>query len=153
MFSTPKPRQFTYRPRFYDPEKEEWERIKRKYASESESSATATDDTSDPSTTDNEVAYFERRLREMEREERAQASKFGWRDLFRKREMPSFHYTPRFSTADSEAATEPVRQNKTKRKITRRFDMESVEYFKPVPAGKIMLYTLAALLLLAWILL
>ena len=34
MFYTPKPRQFKYRPRFYDPEKERWEALKQKYADE-----------------------------------------------------------------------------------------------------------------------
>ena len=32
MFYTPKPRQFRYQPRFYDPEKEKWEALKAKYA-------------------------------------------------------------------------------------------------------------------------
>ena len=36
MFYTPKPRQFHYQPRFYDPEKEKWEALKAKYALERE---------------------------------------------------------------------------------------------------------------------
>ena len=36
MFYTPKPRQFRYQPRFYDPEKEKWEALKAKYALERE---------------------------------------------------------------------------------------------------------------------
>ena len=32
MFYIPKPRQFKYQPRFYDPKKERWEELKRKYS-------------------------------------------------------------------------------------------------------------------------
>ena len=31
MFYTPKPRQYHYKPRFYDPEREDWELLKAKY--------------------------------------------------------------------------------------------------------------------------
>ena len=32
MFEVEKPRRFHYTPRFYDPEKEKWEALKKKYA-------------------------------------------------------------------------------------------------------------------------
>ena len=36
MFEVEKPRQFHYVPRFYDPEKEKWEALKKKYAAAQE---------------------------------------------------------------------------------------------------------------------
>ena len=36
MFEVAKPRRFHYEPRFYDPEKEKWEALKKKYAIEKE---------------------------------------------------------------------------------------------------------------------
>ena len=43
MFYTPKPRQFRYKPRFYDPEKERWEALKQKYADEQAAKQTLPD--------------------------------------------------------------------------------------------------------------
>ena len=39
MFDVEKPRQFHYVPRFYDPEKEKWEALKKKYAIEQKKKA------------------------------------------------------------------------------------------------------------------
>ena len=162
MFYTPKPRQFHYTPRFYDPEKEKWEALKLKYNEKQ-----ATDNASE--TGDEELAYFERRVSDMEEAEKRKSSKLGFRDLFRKREMPRFNYQPRFSnvgsgqrTADSEQAnnandtliekySDNGRRNH-KIKIRRRFDMGDTDYMKPVSAGKIMLYALLACILLYLIL-
>ena len=117
MFYIPKPRQFKYQPRFYDPKKERWEELKRKYS----------ETPSGDGVTEEEMAYFEQRVRNLERPER---KKLTWKDMFRKREMPKFEYKPRFSTNEQELisetpdnATERVQQYKKEHtKMKRRFD-------------------------------
>lgn len=157
MFYTPKPRQFHYNPRYYDPEREKWEDIKQKYGYSDEDAkrpyvpgveqSPEAEDAGDA-----ELRYFEEKVRAIERGERTSAAKFGWKDLVRRREMPQFHYTPRFQddgTLKEEAAT--AIRPKTKIKIGRRFDFDDEDYMKPMPAGKIMLYALLAAVLLYWI--
>ena len=119
MFYVPKPRQFNYRPRFYDPHKEMLEELKRKY---SDHPAGASQE---------DMEYFERRLREIDGEN--QSSKLTWKDVFRKRKMPKFEYKPRFSserdllddasvepTLNAEEHVEQFKESTTK--IKRRFD-------------------------------
>lgn len=171
MFYTPKPRQFSYKPRFYDPEKERWEALKQKYADERmmrdlEAELMESDhevqevqmDTAD--TTDADLAYFQRRVREVESREREKQRGLTWKDLFRKREMPTFNYTPRFSGSTDSDPAEVTKQgigehiNNFKQrnvKIKRRFDISDTEYMKPIPATRIMLYALLASLLIYWI--
>lgn len=91
LFYIPKPRQFHYQPRFYDPEKERWEALKQKYA----------DETGQKGATEADLEYFEQRVRNLEKPER---SKLTWKDMFRKREMPKFEYKPRFSSDGHEPA-------------------------------------------------
>lgn len=150
MFEVPKPRQFHYAPRFYDPEKERWEALKQKYADEHP----ASDDT-EPTTVDgDDLAYFEERVRQLDRERRQQPQPLSWRDLFRKREMPQFHYTPRFNEDGSEIETAPAMEEPTRRhniKIRRRFDITDKDYLKPVSGGKIILYCFLVCLLIYWV--
>ena len=162
MFYTPKPRQFHYEPRFYDPEKEEWEKLKAKYALKKEVEAKR-EANSTPSNDD--LEYFERKVRDMDRQERQKSSQFTLLDIFRKREMPKFNYQPRFDTAATEenptdatsssmsAEGAAIMQRMRKRKMSRRFDMDDVDYFKPISGGKIIMYVIVAFLLLLWILL
>lgn len=149
LFYTPKPRQFHYTPRFYDPEKEEWEAMKKKYAMKQEAEARA----KQASETESEVDYFERRLKELDRKEKK--SGLGINDLFRKREMPKFNYQPRFANSDAtpeqEKQSAEIAQRIRSRKMSRRFDIEDTEYFKPVSAGKIMLYVMVVVMMLIWI--
>ena len=153
MFYTPKPRQFHYSPRFYDPEKEEWERLKQKYAFRKEQEAKQAAAPADEAPADTELAYFERRVRELDSQERQQKARFSFKDIFRKREMPTFNYKPRFQEGREAAATSPATGTAYKRiKFSRRFDVEDPESFKPVPAGKIFIYIGLVLLLLYWIL-
>ena len=146
MFYTPKPRQFKYRPRFYDPEKERWEALKQKYADEHRAS-------SEPTAVDNddkELEYFQRKVRELDRSER---SKLTWKDAFRKREMPTWNYQPRFASTEEEGTGEHIAHfKKRSMSIKRRFDVSDTDYMKPVPAGRIMLYALLVCALLYWIL-
>lgn len=149
MFHTPKPRQFRYQPRFYDPEKERWEALKQKYADEraAEEAAQNTDNSG------SDLEYFQRRVREINREERHSQGGLTWKDLFRKREMPTFNYQPRFATTEGEGTGEHLQQfKKRSTSIRRRFDIADKDYLKPVPAGRIMLYTLLVCALLYWIL-
>lgn len=166
MFYTPKPRQFHYQPRFYDPEKEKWESLKKKYSDEQKKATQCNvvnvtgniDDTDDGN---KDLAYFEHRVREMDRKERAKHAKLNLSDLFRKREMPTFNYQPRFadnggteqldSTPDTEG--EEVMRRIRKHKIQRRFDITDEDYLKPINGGKIVLYGIAVTLLLLWVLL
>lgn len=157
LFYTPKPRQFQYRPRFYDPEKERWEALKQKYADEKAKAEYA--ETSEHSecsenaeNSDNDnLEYFQRRVRELDREERG---KLTWKDAFRKREMPTWNYQPRFAQSNEEQGTGEHLNAFKKRgaKIKRRFDVSDPDYMKPVPAGRIMLYALLVCALLYWIL-
>lgn len=169
MFYTPKPRQFHYEPRFYDPEHERWEALKKKYADQQEKQAAAGEG---GEASDEDLAYFEQRLKEIEGEEKRKRSKLGWKDMFRKREMPKFNYQPRFSgngaadgaagaAAQSGSVTEGAAANgetpastqyhKRKIKIHRRFDMGDADYMQPVSGGRIMIYVLLVCLLLYWI--
>ena len=169
MFYTPKPRQFHYRPRFYDPEKERWEALKQKYADERmrkellEAGEQTMGDgeaaVTNAASTDADLAYFQRRVQEIDNEEKVKSRKLTWKDLFRKREMPKFNYQPRFQdsgqpTENKEQGTgERIAQFKQSRlSIKRRFDITDNDYLKPVPAGRIMIYALIACLLLYWIL-
>ena len=150
MFYTPKPRQFKYRPRFYNPEKERWEALKQKYADERAAAEAAAAPELEASTSD-DLEYFQRRVRELDRKDRG---KLTWKDAFRKREMPTFNYQPRFASADDEHDTGEHMNEFKKRgsKIKRRFDVSDTDYMKPIPAGRIMLYALLVCLLLYWIL-
>lgn len=157
MFEVPKPRRFHYEPRFYDPEKERWEALKKKHAIQQEMEEAAKDGTESGS----ELDYFERRVRSIDREQRQQAANLSWRDLFRRREMPQFSYKPRFNgenttetTKSSEEVTlsEKYRQPKRQIKIRRRFDISDTNYMKPVSGTKIILYGFLAFLLLSLIL-
>ena len=71
MFEVEKPRQFHYVPRFYDPEKEKWEALKKKYAIEQESAKKkdAEQPTQDKDgDTEDELAYFQKRVRDINQE-------------------------------------------------------------------------------------
>ena len=117
MFYIPQPRRFNYQPRFYDPKKERWEALKQKYADERQGEGVS----------EEELAYFEQRVRNLEKPER---SKLTWKDMFRKREMPKFDYKPRFSGKNAEepseaagtAAERMTQYKKENTKIKRRFD-------------------------------
>ena len=157
MFYTPKPRQFHYTPRFYDPEKERWEALKQKYADEhkmeSDQCSVASDQCSVASD-DRDLAYFQKRVRELDREEKHKG--LTWKDAFRKREMPKFNYQPRFSRlqdGENLGTGEHIAEFKKRGvKIKRRFDVTDPDYMKPGPATRIMLYTLLVCMLLYWIL-
>ena len=149
MFYTPKPRQFRYKPRFYDPEKERWEALKQKYADE-QAAKLALPDSSTAGDPDSELEYFQRRVRELDRSEH---HRLTWKDAFRKREMPKFNYQPRFAGYEEQDTGEHLNSFKQRgANIKRRFDPSDTDYMKPVPAGRIMLYALLVCLLLYWIL-
>ena len=109
MFEVDKPRRFHYEPRFYDPEKEKWEALKKKYAIEQEKQEKqqAKEAEHKEGAEDEELEYFEKRVRDLDREERAQASKMTWKDLFRKREMPTFNYQPQAKGRRTTASATP----------------------------------------------
>ena len=159
MFNTPSPRKFHYEPRFYDPEKEKWEAMKKKYADKREADEKSTN--AEHSETDTKIdnadlAYFENKVRQLDREKRKQNSHMGVQDIFRRREMPKFNYQPRYS---SNSTTEDedgnpvinIRKPSSQIKIKRKFDIADDDYMKPVSAGRIMLYALLVCLLLYWI--
>lgn len=172
MFYIPKPRQFRYQPRFYDPEKERWEALKMKYALEREFAEKKeeleySEHTELSDNSDKDLAYFERRVRDIDREERHSKGGLTWKDLFRKREMPTFNYQPRFSGETPQSCGQlPLKSEqhmqgtgahiaafkKRSIKIKRRFDISDKDYMKPIPATRILLYTMLVCLLLYWIL-
>ena len=165
MFEVEKPRRFHYEPRFYAPEKEKWEALKKKYAIEQEKKASEAADTDkEEGAGDADLDYFERKVRTMDSEKRQRQSKLTVTDLFRKREMPTFNYQPRFSgtttntTAEKkedmpvdDTLTEKYRQAKRQIKIKRRFDISDTNYMKPVSGTKIILYCFIVFLLLSLI--
>ena len=160
MFYTPKPRQFHYRPRFYDPEKEEWEQLKMKYKMQKDAAAADSAEDSAAATfpegntdTDKDLDYFQRRVRDIDRQERLDRQKKTVKDLFRRREKPTFHYVSRFDADGNLLETPPASpKGETKRRIQRRFDnADDWDRFKPVPAGKIITATLLVCLLLFFI--
>lgn len=165
LFYTPKPRQFQYRPRFYDPEKERWEALKAKYAIERELAEkpeilkNVEFSENLESSDDKDLAYFQQRVREIDRKEKRHG--LTWKDLFRKREMPTFNYQPRFSGVESEGKIESGETGtgehiaafkKRNVKIKRRFDISDSDYMKPVPATRILLYVALVCMLLYLIL-
>jgi len=171
MFEVEKPRRFHYEPRFYDPEKEKWEALKKKYAIEQERKEAQEGKMAGSEgkmAGDDDLQYFEQRLKDLDKEERANASKLTWRDLFRKREMPRFHYQPRFVDGidtkattesgkeqlppnDDESLADKYRAARHQIKIKRRFDISDSEYMKPIPGTKIILYCFIVFLLISLI--
>ena len=177
MFEVEKPRRFHYEPRFYDPEKEKWEALKKKYAIEKEKEDAGIRNEElgmRNEGTEEGLEYFERRVRDLDRKKREASSRLTWRDLFRRREMPKFQYTPRFSGTtepveirnedpvsgptipgmrnEGTEEAELVQKYSTPRhkiKIRRRFDIGDTDYMKPIPGTKIILYTGIVCLLLA----
>ena len=147
--------------------------MKKKYAIEKEREETlkeAVKADSDTEGGESDLAYFEQRLRSIDREKRRQSSRLTWKDLFRKREMPTFNYQPRFSGSatatpagssdsatddgtlpDDGTLTEKYRQPIHKIKIRRRFDISDTNYMKPISGGKIILYCFIVFLLLSLI--
>lgn len=124
LFYIPKPRRFHYEPRFYDPQKERWESLKAQHALEDEQPEGVSDE---------ELEYFEAKVRRMDDLSEHKSRKLTWKDAFRKREMPQFHYTPRFATdteateekpADAMERIDEARQRKIR--IKRRFDAQRV---------------------------
>ena len=160
MFEVEKPRQFHYVPRFYDPEKEKWEALKKKYAIEEETKKKDAEQQTSQEEECNEkdeLAYFQQRVRDINREQLAHSSRLTWRDMFRKREMPTFNYQPRFSSDSQPKEIQGTGEHiaafkKRNLKIKRRYDIADKDYMKPMPAGRIMLYTLLVCMLLYWIL-
>ena len=160
MFEVEKPRQFHYVPRFYDPEKEKWEALKKKYAMEQEKKEAAeAPKQQDEKGEDGELEYFQQRVRDINKEQLAQSSRLTWRDIFRKREMPKFNYQPRFSAdaqaqnattdeADAQSITNKYQQVKRQIKIHRRFDISDTDYMKPISGTKIVLYGFIAFILI-----
>jgi len=171
MFEVEKPRRFHYEPRFYDPEKEKWEALKKKYAIEQEkkeADAKASENPDAPVDGDEELRYFEQRVKDIDKEERAKSSKLSWRDFFRKREMPKFNYQPRFvggvdtkaqpqdgkeelPVLDDDTLADKYRAAKHQIKIKRRFDISDSEYMKPISGTKIILYCFIVFLLISLI--
>lgn len=164
MFEVEKPRRFHYEPRFYDPEKEKWEALKKKYAIEKEKEEKKEESIERASEND-ELDYFEQRVKELDRQKREESSRLTWRDLFRKREMPKFEYQPRFqgkpvipedpgnpedsgNAEDSDTLVQKYSAPRHKIKIKRRFDIADSDYMKPISGTKIILYTGIVCLLL-----
>lgn len=158
MFYTPKPRQFHYKPRFYDPEKEEWEKLKTKYRLEhglplDDNALKESTETSQTSDDDKDLAYFQRKVREIDKKDRASSQRLTISDLFRKREKPQFHYVSCFDSEGNiiDTPSQTTREATVKRRITRRFEDDDEDRFKPIPAGKIIVYTLIVFCLLVFI--
>lgn len=175
MFYTPKPRQFQYRPRLYDPKQEELEQLKVKYRLEQglpidddamiaqvkaereaagETMHAEQNETGNAmqSQSDDDLAYFQKKVRALDKQEREKRSKLTFSDMFRKREAPKFHYVSRFDENGNlvDTPSQATGEAPTQHRIKHRFDNDD-DGFKPVPAGKIMLSCIAVLILLLFI--
>lgn len=143
MFNVQKPRQFHYQPRFYDPEKEKWENLKKRHAFQKEMQESQNVDKSEENVeqdnVDAELAYFEQRVRESYSRNR-RSGKLAKRAQSRN------------NSKESDSDNEQADARRDRIRIKRRFDNSKDDYLQPVPARKIMLYTLIIVLLLYWIL-
>ena len=171
MFEVEKPRRFHYEPRFYDPEKEKWEALKKKYAIErerEEAERKRAESAAGDGGEEADLDYFQQRVRSLDREQREASSHLTWRDLFRKREMPKFNYQPRFvngvdtkaqpgegkgelPAVDDNTLADKYRAAKHQIKIKRRFDISDPNYMKPISGTKIILYCFLVFLLISLI--
>lgn len=166
MFEVEKPRRFHYEPRFYDPEKEKWEAVKSKYANKENAKDAASTEAQtvlpDSKEVDADLEYFERKVRDINLKEKEKSSKLSWKDLFRKREMPTFNYQSRLNLNNSvqdstdvpvidETLADKYRQSKRQIKIRRRFDISDSEYMKPISGTKIIVYGMIVVLLITLI--
>ena len=99
------------------------------------------------------MEYFQRKVRDIERTERQEKQKLTFADFFKKREKPQFHYVSRFDSEGNllETPPEATKDASVKRRISRRFEDDDMDRYKPIPAGKIMIYTLLVCILLLFI--
>lgn len=155
FFYTPKPRQFRYSPRFYDPEREKFEELKAKYKLDHNY-----DDI--PTEGDSELAYFQSRVRAFDRKKETEG--FGIGSIFKRKKMPTFNYKPRFSQDTTENVTKPETNNSntsidqisyTKKISFRRPIAYDYEDESPIaesmPVSKIIIYAIVIVILLIWI--
>ena len=159
FFYTPKPRQFNYNPRFYDPEREKFEDLKARYKLKNNYDEI-------PQADNGDLAYFQTKIKSFDRNKRN--SNFNVGSLFKKKEMPKFNYKPRFAQ-DSETPTDDTASEKkesissvdqisyTKKISFRRpiaYDREDESPMaEHIPTSKIIIYGIVIVILLLWILL
>ena len=156
FFYTPKPRQFNYSPRFYDPEREKFEDLKAKYKLKNNYDEI-------PQSESEDLAYFQAKIKSFDMNKRS--SGFSAAGLLKKKEMPKFNYKPRFAQS-SETSTDNTVENKdavssidqisyTKKISFRRpiaYDREDESPIaEQVPTSKIIVYGIVIVILLLWI--
>ena len=158
FFYTPKPRQFNYNPRFYDPEREKFEDLKAKYKLKNNYDEISNVENDD-------LAYFQTKIKSFERNKRN--SNFSIGSLFKKKEMPKFNYKPRFAqncetptgiTAEKKENLSSVDQISYTKKISFRrpiaYDRDDESPMaEHIPKSKIIIYGIVIVILLLWILL
>ena len=150
FFYTPKPRQFKYSPRFYDPEREKFEELRNKYNLDTnyEKLSDATAD---------ELAYFKSKLKTYDKKKNS--SDFAWSFIFKKKEMPTFNYKPRFAeNMTEEEKNKLTADNKVgyQKKISFRrpiaYDYEDESPMaEPIPFSKVIIYAIVIIIMLLWI--
>lgn len=145
MFYTPKPRRFDYQPRFYDPKKEELEKAKRRYADTNASEAVS----------DSDLDYYKSVVESFDKPADKPKSAAG---IFRRKELPTFNYKPRFSGNRADSAAEVAAEPEAERHYAKKLKFRQSWLAKrnsmdlePVPAGKVFLYAIVVFLLLLWI--
>lgn len=130
FFHLPKPRQFKYRPRYYDPEMEKFEELRKKYQT-----------TESLQVDDEMLKYYRNRVRSIEKEQASSGS-----SLFKKKTVPKFNYQPRFAS-NKESVTETP-SNKIEFKSIYEERRTETETF---PSRTIIISIVVVLLLLLWI--
>ena len=157
FFYTPKPRQFKYSPRFYDPEQEKFEELKAKYKLNHKYDSIADDGDN------SELAYFRSRVKSFDRKKNN--SDFTPASIFKKKEMPKFNYKPRFAQnaeqqegadSDGKQAKSSVDQISYTKKISFRrpiaYDYEDESpVAEQIPVRKILIYVIVIVVMLLWI--
>ncbi len=133
FFYIPKPKKFEYKPRFYDPEKEELEKLKKKYSTNEDNSA------------DKErLEYYKEKIRLLEQEKsRRSILSFG------KKKFPKFNYQPRFYKPEETVTEEQKEKSRTLefKKPDRYVDSSD----RHIPLFRILLFIGICILLLLWI--
>lgn len=157
FFYTPKPRQFKYQPRFYDPEQEKFEELKNKYKLTRNYEEMPKDENDD-------LVYFKSRVKSFDSKKRE--SDFTLVSLFRKKQMPTFNYKPRFSQeANTDSQTVANENGDTVSSIDQLKYSKKISFRRPIaydyedespiaermPISKILVYGTVIILLLLWI--
>ncbi len=145
FFYTPKPRQFTYRPIYYDSKKEAFEKLKKEY--ETSTQNVSEDDKK-------LLEYYEKRITELESERQTKKKQSFWS----RKKIRKFNYQPRFQNSTTEQTitevsvpTQKEVSYKEPLKMRRSLYYEDRTFVNAIKSSRILIYLIIAILLCIWI--